>query len=210
MSDSLLDRLLARVPDAAFRALGGCAFAAYAVYQASRWPAYSNKVVYALETAVFVLLALAYLTRRPPAERARGAAEVLLPLVGAVLPFALLSTPPNSPHAEAVKWILAAGDALAVAGYVSLRRSFSILVEAREPVTSGLYRWIRHPVYAGQILAAAGVVAWRFSWANVGLFALFVAVQAARAALEERKLARAFPAYAEYARRTRRFVPFLY
>ena len=204
--------LLERLPDWLFRAVGGCGFAAYAVWQASRWGIYDNKVLFAVETLVFVLIALAYLTRRPAAVRAQGPAEVLLPLVGAVLPFAFLRTDPTlGPRGTAaVLWVLAAGSALSVAGYVFLRRSFSILVEAREPVTSGPYRWIRHPVYAGQIVAATGVLAWRFSWANVALYVAFVATQVTRAALEERKIARAFPAYVEYAKRTWRFVPFVY
>ena len=207
---SRLDSLLDRVPDGAFRAIGAVGFGAYAVWQASRYEIYSNRVVFALETLIYVLLALSYVTRRPPAERARGPAEVLLPLVGATLPFAFLATDWSPEREPVVMWVLAAGSALSVAGYVILRRSFSILVEAREPVTAGPYRWIRHPVYTGQIIAAAGVVAWRFSWVNVALWFVFVGVQVARANLEERKIAAVFPAYRAYAGRTWRFVPFLY
>jgi protein-S-isoprenylcysteine O-methyltransferase Ste14 len=203
---------LARVPDAWFRAVGAVGFGAYTVFQASRYRLYANKALFAAETLVYVLIALAYVTRRAPTERARGAAETVLPLAGAVLPFALLRAPPvlSGRAEDAVLWVLAVGSTLSVAGYASLRRSFSILVEAREPVTGGVYRFVRHPVYAGQIVAAAGVLAWRFAWANALVFAAFVAIQAARAVLEERKLARVFPAYAEYARRTARFVPFVY
>lgn len=204
--------VLSRIPDAAFRAGGALGFGAYAVWQASHYRSYPNKAVFAAETLVFVLIALSYLTRRAPAERARGAAETLLPLAGAVLPFAFLLTPPalGARGEAAIMWLLALGSGLSVAGYASLRRSFSILVEAREPVTRGVYRFVRHPVYAGQILAAAGVVAWRLAWWNVLLFAAFVAIQALRARLEERKLARVFPAYAEYARKTARLIPFVY
>jgi protein-S-isoprenylcysteine O-methyltransferase Ste14 len=204
--------VLGRIPDGVFRAGGALGFGAYAVFQARRFPLYENKVVYAAETLVYVLIAIAYLTRRAPAERARGPAEILLPLAGAVLPFALLSTPPGLGPAgtAAVMWVLAAGSGLSVAGYASLRRSFSILVEAREPVVTGVYRALRHPVYAGQIVAGAGVLAWRFSLENAAIYAAFVAIQATRAVLEERKLARAFPAYAAYAARTARFVPFVW
>jgi protein-S-isoprenylcysteine O-methyltransferase Ste14 len=206
-----LDRWLDLVPDAAFRVAGALGFGAFAVWQATRYDRYANKVVYALETLIYVLLAVSYLTRRPAAERARGPAEVLLPLVGATMPFAFQLT---TEHDPALAWIvmpiLLAGNGLSVAGYVFLRRSFSILVEAREPVTRGPYRWIRHPVYAGQIIAMAGVTVFRHSWVNAALLGLFAGVQVARATLEERKIARVFPAYAEYARRTWRFVPFLY
>jgi protein-S-isoprenylcysteine O-methyltransferase Ste14 len=205
-----LSPLLDRVPDRVFRLCGAVGFGAYAVWQASRYEIYSSKVVFVLETLVYLLLALAYITRRPAAERARGAAETVLPLVGAVMPFAFLLPPHDPERARIAMPVLAVGDGLSVAGYVILRRSFSILVEAREPVTAGPYRWIRHPVYTGQMIAMAGIVVFRFSWANAALWFLFVAVQVARANLEERKIARVFPAYAEYARKTWRFLPFVY
>jgi protein-S-isoprenylcysteine O-methyltransferase Ste14 len=207
----LWERTIGRVPDGIFRLLGGVGFAAYAVWQAGRYAIYANKLVFVLETLTYALLSISYLTRRAPVERARGAGEVLLPLVGAVLPFALLlADPVRDGRERAIMWVLAAGSALSVAGYASLRRSFSITVEAREPVTRGPYRLVRHPVYAGQILAATGVVIWRFAWWSALLYLAFVAVQVTRAALEERKIAAVFPEYAEYRKRTWRFVPLVY
>ena len=74
---------------------------------------------------------------------------------------------------------------------------------------SGPYRWVRHPVYLGQLIAAVGVVLGRFAWWNALLGAAFAAVQIGRAVLEERKLLRATPGYAEYRARTWMLVPFV-
>jgi protein-S-isoprenylcysteine O-methyltransferase Ste14 len=121
--------------------------------------------------------------------------------VGALLPFALLTSAPHPAVRDhpfalyAAFWWMTLATGLTVWGMWTVRRSFSITVEARELVEHGPYRWIRHPIYCGEILAAAAVCAWRFSWPNVGLFALFTIIQLARARWEEQKLSKRFPAY---------------
>ena len=78
-------------------------------------------------------------------------------------------------------------------------------------VTDGPYRWIRHPMYTAVLLVMAS-----FTFAAHGLHPGWVALVAllavltAKARLEERLLRITFPAYAEYAGRTHRFVPGMY
>ena len=91
-------------------------------------------------------------------------------------------------------------------------RSFHLSAEPTEGglVTTGPYRFIRHPIYTAVCL---------FVWAAffgapsriTALFALLVTVGAlVRIGCEERCLLREFPEYATYARRTKRMVPFLF
>jgi protein-S-isoprenylcysteine O-methyltransferase Ste14 len=54
--------------------------------------------------------------------------------------------------------LLLGGNALAVLVLVQLGRSFSIMAEARRLVTSGVYRWVRHPLYLAEELAVIGIV----------------------------------------------------
>jgi protein-S-isoprenylcysteine O-methyltransferase Ste14 len=54
--------------------------------------------------------------------------------------------------------LLLGGNALAVLVPVQLGRSFSIMAEARRLVTSGVYRWVRHPLYLAEELAVIGIV----------------------------------------------------
>ncbi|HEY6009966.1 MAG TPA: isoprenylcysteine carboxylmethyltransferase family protein, partial [Nitrospirota bacterium] len=99
------------------------------------------------------------------------------------------------------------GNSLTFLGIISLRRSFSIMVEAREAVFTGPYAYVRHPLYVGEIVATAGVLVFRFSPVNAALFVLFIVSQIVRAALEEKKLLSVFPAYEDYRRKTGAFFP---
>lgn len=74
-------------------------------------------------------------------------------------------------------------------------------------VTSGLYRWVRHPIYTGVLLAAVGLVIWGASLAHIiGVLALY-AVLFAKSVGEEKMLTQRHEGYAEYAGRTGRLVP---
>lgn len=199
------------VPERRLHALvrwsGAALFAGLLTLRVAQYPSFALKPLWAAETFVFLALGAGYLVRSPPVDRSRGLREVLVPLAGSLLPFALLLTPP-SPWVSgrrslllATFWWMAAGTALTGWGLWSLRRSFSITVEARSTVTGGPYRWVRHPVYLGELIAAGAVVFWRWSPAGAAVFALFAAVQLLRARWEEGKLLRSAPGYPEYARR---------
>jgi protein-S-isoprenylcysteine O-methyltransferase Ste14 len=76
-------------------------------------------------------------------------------------------------------------------------------------ITSGPYRWIRHPMYTAVLLAAAAA-AWKtFEAADALLWLALLGVLLAKAAIEERALMRRFPQYQAYRMRTTRLVPWL-
>jgi len=167
--------------------------------------AYLVKPLWVMETFVYGVLIMAFLTRTIPVDRSRGVREVGIPGAAALLPFALLLTPPagwimgSRMSLFGIFWLMTLATALTVWGIWTLRKSFSVTVEARELVTGGPYRWIRHPVYLGEMFAAAAVTVWRFSWISASVLVMFVVLQLVRARMEEEKLARNFPAYEDYA-----------
>ena len=76
-------------------------------------------------------------------------------------------------------------------------------------VTTGPYRWLRHPIYAAiALFGGAGAAAARSSGSL--FFLLVLAGLAMRIAAEEKLVAERYPEYAEYARRTKRLVPFVF
>jgi protein-S-isoprenylcysteine O-methyltransferase Ste14 len=183
----------------------GCAVFLYK--RALEYDLYRIKPLWAAETAIYVILIIAFMIRTDPVDRSRGVAEIAIPAVGALLPFVLLLSPPagsilsNRTLYAGIFWFMTMATLLTVWGMWTLRRSFSITVEARELVTGGPYRFLRHPIYAGEILATATVAVWRYSWLNMAALILFVILQLARARMEEEKLKRNFPAYEEYAKK---------
>lgn len=108
---------------------------------------------------------------------------------------------------------LAAGVALGVWALSANRPgNFNVHPEPRAGgrlVREGPYRWIRHPMYSALLLAGLGVVIGAGGWSAVTLAAL-ATVLWLKARLEEAGMRAAHPDYADYERRTRRFVPFLF
>jgi protein-S-isoprenylcysteine O-methyltransferase Ste14 len=170
---------------------------------------YFVKLLWVLETVIFVVFIISYALRIEPAERSRGVKEIIIPLIGGVLPFGLLLSMPNQSIGNnplllrIIFYWMTVTTAFTVWSLWTIRRSFSITVEARSLVDDGPYRWVRHPVYLGEILTTLAVAVWRFSALNIVLFVLFVAIQLYRSRLEEKKLARNIPDYSVYALRAK-------
>lgn len=75
-------------------------------------------------------------------------------------------------------------------------------------VTHGPYRWLRHPIYAAVIwFATGGVIFNPLTGMSLGALGLIVGGAAIRMRSEEQLLRQVYPAYADYAARTKRVVP---
>lgn len=79
--------------------------------------------------------------------------------------------------------------------------------EDGELITAGFYQYVRHPIYTGVLLAAAGVVVFQSSIAHIVGLVLLWGVLTIKALGEERMLAEKYEAYVSYATRTGRFLP---
>eukprot|EP01034_Spumella_vulgaris_P046509 gene46509-57994_t len=86
--------------------------------------------------------------------------------------------------------LIAAGVLLQIGGLLSLNRSFGLVAARRTVKTGGLYRLVRHPLYASYLLVYLGYVLVNTSVANVLLALLGAALLMARIVREERFLAR--------------------
>jgi protein-S-isoprenylcysteine O-methyltransferase Ste14 len=78
-------------------------------------------------------------------------------------------------------------------------------------VAEGPYRWVRHPGYAGALLAAVSSPLALGSWLSAFLVPVAAALLAWRIAVEEQLLTRELPGYTGYAERVRyRLIPGLW
>ena len=78
---------------------------------------------------------------------------------------------------------------------------------AGELQTTGLYRFVRHPIYTGVLVTVAGITLRSGSWVQVAIAAVTVGFFDRKAAWEERQLRDRYPDYGAYAARTPKFVP---
>jgi protein-S-isoprenylcysteine O-methyltransferase Ste14 len=77
-------------------------------------------------------------------------------------------------------------------------------------VTSGPYRFVRHPIYTGLLLAFIGSALARGDWRGVLAVAIAFAALWRKLRIEERWMREEFgAAYEEYARRVAALVPFV-
>jgi protein-S-isoprenylcysteine O-methyltransferase Ste14 len=120
-----------------------------------------------------------------------------------------------------VGWVrITAGLAAMVLGGWLIVRGFADLGDSLTPmprprtdahlVEAGIYRRLRHPIYAGLIWAALGWAAVSGRLGALLVAALLAAFLDAKARREEAWLMDRYPEYADYRRRSKRFVPAVY
>lgn len=77
-------------------------------------------------------------------------------------------------------------------------------------VTTGPYRWIRHPMYTSLLLFMLGIALYRHAWPNYIGWVLLVLAIFGKMQREERHLHAKFADYSDYVQRTHRLLPRIY
>lgn len=178
----------------------------------AHWSGLLSSVPGVLTVLYLALIVSVYLRRGPgqPLKRAGWLAQGVA-LLGANLLIPLSMLPAQYPGLETIS-VLAAGAGLGFSFWAAwhLGAAFSLVPEARRLVTSGPYRWIRHPLYLAGFVIGLGLLLVGASTASLGLFLAFVASQALRIQYEEQVLIDALPEYREYRHRTWALLPHIY
>lgn len=156
------------------------------------------------------LLVFFHFIRSAPINKATGWQPKISALLGLTLGNLLLlldraPLPPMMGFMSAI--LLIVGNYLCIVTLLHLGRSISIMAEARQLVTSGPYRLVRHPLYLAEEVATLGIFMQFMSWQAAGVLAVHFLFQISRMLNEERVLSATFPEYRDYANRTARLIP---
>ena len=167
-----------------------------------------------LPTITFMLLVAAVvILRSRPSAKASGFEPRISALVGSFAMYSIVFFQRRELSltlemiSTALTFIGTAGGVVALG---QLGRSFSVMAETRQLVTSGPYRLVRHPLYLAEQIAIIGVfIQYASVWTGL-LLAVQIAFQLRRMHNEETILTASFPEYFEYRQATARLIPGVY
>jgi protein-S-isoprenylcysteine O-methyltransferase Ste14 len=109
--------------------------------------------------------------------------------------------------------LIVAGAALLTAALTKLGRNLTPLPYPKDHgtlVQTGAYRLVRHPIYSGGLAVAFGWAFYVQGVLTVAYAVLLFVLFDVKSRREERWLAVKFPGYADYQKRVRRLIPFIY
>lgn len=156
-----------------------------------------------------LMLVFMLVIRNWPAKISTSFQDWAVAIAGTLLP--LVMRPVAVPMEHPVLLLLQmAGLLVSMAGLASLYKSYGTVAANRGVRTSGMYAFIRHPLYSGYFFSLSAFVIMNHSLYNIALYLGFIALKLFRIFAEERLLMQD-PVYAAYAGRVRwRILPFVW
>jgi len=123
---------------------------------------------------------------------------------------ALLFIPASWGLLPAAKSFVVIGTVLQILGLISLNRSFALVAAQRELKTRGMYRFVRHPLYASYLLTFTGYILANTTLWNFVLYVMTMGFLFVRIEREEKHLV-LDPVYGKYMQQVRyRVIPFVF
>lgn len=154
------------------------------------------------------LTALLFVARSNPVSVSTSTHDWSLAVAGTFMPFLFLPSGSNLlPPAGALIFIGALGH---LWGMLSLNRSFGLVPALRKVKTHGMYRLVRHPLYASYLITFCAYLLTNWSLRNLAVAVTAALLLAARIQREERHLAQDSE-YRDYMARVKfRVLPFVF
>ena len=135
--------------------------------------------------------------------------DVAVAMLGTFSPYLFSLNPGGAGHSLGLVLQLAGLTGIIVST-LSLNRSLGILPANRGIRTGGLYRIVRHPLYAGYQIAHIGFLMNHFNVRNVLVALICLCAEIQRIYAEEKHLSRD-PAYRDFCQKVRwRLIPFIF
>ena len=174
------------------------------------WPAWLAWLGTGLTGAFYALIIWCYLRRGPASATSRSVTAHAAAITATCAPFLfplLPRAPVTAGRQLAADLLLAGGTAWAVWSLRSLGRNLSVLAQARAVADRGPYRFVRHPLYTGELVSALGLALAVGTPAAFACWLGLVGLQVYRALREEQVLLQALPGYRAYRSRTAALLP---
>lgn len=155
-----------------------------------------------------MLTALFLLFRTDPETVSVNRFDWIVAIAGTFAP--MLLRPASWGIAPYAKYAIAVGVMIQIAGLISLNRSIAIVAAKRKIKTEGLYRLVRHPLYAAYFLIFSGYVLMNTSLENLIIYVFTMALLFVRVFREEDHLSQD-STYREYMQTVSyRIIPFVF
>ncbi len=159
---------------------------------------------------LYALLVFLYIIRSSARSTTKSLFAKTIAVIATFLPFTipLLSRPSDNPAIMIpASLVTLSGIVIAIYSLSTLGGSVSIIPQARSLVQNGPYKYVRHPVYLGELISILGVVLARPSAIAMAIYCLLTVLLIYRAFQEERLLESALPEYESYSLNKARFIP---
>src|SRR5215469_1143224 len=176
----------------------------------SGWPAWLAWLGTGLTCVFYALIIWSYLRRGPASATSRSVTAHAAAIAATCAPFLfplLPRAPVTAGRQLAADLLLAGGTAWAVWSLRSLGRNLSVLAQARAVADRGPYRFVRHPLYTGELVSTLGLALAVGTPAAFACWLGLVGLQVYRALREEQVLLAALPGYRAYRGRTAALLP---
>jgi protein-S-isoprenylcysteine O-methyltransferase Ste14 len=163
---------------------------------------------YLLFGATESLAAILFLIRSEPVRVSQLPLDWALAIGATFLP--MLFTPTGDGWLPGARILIVPGALMQIGGLLSLNRSLGMVAAHRQIKTSGLYRMVRHPLYASYLLSYSGYLLANTSDKNIAIFSIEITLLLARLICEERFLSKD-PQYLVYMQQVKyRVIPRLF
>ena len=164
-----------------------------------------------LSATLWVMFAVLVLIRPTPIRRGRNPVGVVAALAaqGAFVVLGAIARDSSSGAPVLIgNALLVVGLSFSIVSVLFLGRCFGVLPDVRGLVMRGPYRYVRHPLYLGELASVLGIAIGSTRWMPaVAVWALCIGLQLVRTRYEEDGLRAEFPEYGPYADRTKRLIP---
>ncbi|MDP8305191.1 MAG: isoprenylcysteine carboxylmethyltransferase family protein [Candidatus Chlorobium antarcticum] len=158
---------------------------------------------------------------QPPGKRGEYLVAIQFLLIFGFIALPVMPTIPNSLALfipEPLRWsvlILFSATAM-IFGSLGSRHLKEVLtplpypVEHSRLITTGIYSLVRHPLYSSQLFLATGWAVFSLSLSHLLLTLFALAFFSFKASREEKWLTLRHPEYANYRKRVKKFIPWIY